>query len=45
MMSVQFEGVNDVPSCHGGLENLDIEYDYFLDDLEETFRETLKEHF
>ena len=33
-MSVQVEGVNEIPSCHGGLENLDNEYDYVLDDLE-----------
>ena len=42
MMSAQFEGVNDVPSCHGGLENLDIEYDYFLDDLEGDIPKDLK---
>ena len=41
-MSAQFEGVNDVPSCHGGLENLDIEYDYFLDDLEGDIPKDLK---
>ena len=41
-MSAQFEGVNDVPSCHGGLENLDIEYDYFLDDLEGDIPRDLK---
>ena len=41
-MSAQIEGVNDVPSCHGGLENLDIEYDYFLDDLEGDIPKDLK---
>ena len=33
-MSVQLEDANEVPSCHGGLENLDNEYDYIIDDLE-----------
>ena len=33
-MSVQAEGANEIPSCHGGLENLDAEYDYELTDLE-----------
>ena len=33
-MSVQTSGVNEIPSCHGGLENLDTEYDYELDEVE-----------
>ena len=33
-MSVQTLGRNEIPSCHGGLENLDIEYDYHLEDIE-----------
>ena len=33
-MSLQVEGANEIPSCHGGLENLDEEYDYPLDDVE-----------
>ena len=33
-MSVQEKGANEIPSCHGGLENLDAEYDYQLEDLE-----------
>ena len=27
-------GANEPPTCHGGLENLDAEYDYFIDDIE-----------
>ncbi len=33
-MSVQALGANEIPSCHGGLENLDTEYDYLLEDIE-----------
>ena len=33
-MSVQTTGVNEIPSCHGGLENLDTEYDYELVEVE-----------
>ena len=33
-MSVQALGANEIPSCHGGLENLDVEYDYVLDDID-----------
>ena len=33
-MSVQVEGANEIPSCHGGLANLDVEYDYALEDIE-----------
>ena len=33
-MSVQSEGASGIPTCHGGLENLDAEYDYPLTDLE-----------
>ncbi len=27
-------GVNEVPTCHGGLENLDEEFDYAIDEIE-----------
>ena len=27
-------GANEIPSCHGGLENLGVEYDYDLADVE-----------
>jgi all-trans-8'-apo-beta-carotenal 15,15'-oxygenase len=27
-------GTNEPPTCHRGLENLDAEYDYFIDDVE-----------
>ena len=27
-------GVNEFPSCHGGLENLDQEFDYMIDSVE-----------
>lgn len=33
-MSVQTAGANEIPSCHGGLENLDAEYDYMLEAVE-----------
>ena len=33
-MSAQEQGTNEVPTCHGGLENLDAEHDYWIDDIE-----------
>ncbi|HIG41557.1 MAG: carotenoid oxygenase family protein [bacterium] len=33
-MSLQVEGANEIPSCQGGLENLDEEHDYWLTDNE-----------
>ncbi|MFP6837563.1 MAG: carotenoid oxygenase family protein [Pseudomonadales bacterium] len=33
-MNVVTEGSNEAPSCHGGLENLDEEYSYWIDSLE-----------
>ena len=33
-MSAQALGANEIPSCHGGLENLNVEYDYDLEDVE-----------
>ena len=33
-MSAQALGANEIPSCHGGLENLNEEYDYDLEDVE-----------
>jgi carotenoid cleavage dioxygenase-like enzyme len=27
-------GMNEFPSCHGGLENLDQEFDYVIDEIE-----------
>lgn len=41
-MSVQALGANEIPSCHGGLENLDAEYDYELNDLEGEIPSDLK---
>ena len=32
--SERYAGANDPPSCHGGLENLDTEHDYVIDDIE-----------
>jgi len=32
-MSLQVEGVNEIPSCHGGLENLDKEFNYEITDI------------
>jgi hypothetical protein len=32
-MSEPALGANENPSCHGGLENLDMEYDYDLEDV------------
>ena len=33
-MSLPASGENEIPSCHGGLENLDSEYDYDLLEME-----------
>ena len=33
-MAAVIKGVNEIPSCHGGLENLDEEYEYWIDDIE-----------
>ncbi len=33
-MNTERQGVNEIPSCHGGLENLDVEHDYFIEDIE-----------
>lgn len=33
-MASVMRGSNEVPSCHGGLENLDEEYDYRIEDIE-----------
>ena len=33
-MKAQVGNTNEVPSCHGGLENLDHEYDYAIEDIE-----------
>ena len=33
-MSTVLKGTNEAPSCHGGLENLDDEHDYWIDDIE-----------
>jgi len=33
-MSAVDHGTNTAPSCHGGLENLDQEFDYWIDDIE-----------
>ncbi|MFP6808219.1 MAG: carotenoid oxygenase family protein [Pseudomonadales bacterium] len=33
-MSVQTQGMNEAPTCHGGLENLEEEYSYSLTDME-----------
>ena len=33
-MNVKVEELNEIPTCHGGLENLDNEYDYVINDLE-----------
>ena len=27
-------GANEAPSCHGGLENLDEEHNYWIDEIE-----------
>ena len=33
-MEAQLSGRNDIPSCHGGLENLDEEHSYWIDTIE-----------
>lgn len=33
-MNIATRGGNEVPTCHGGLENLDQEYDYVVADIE-----------
>ena len=33
-MSLARAGTNEPPTCHGGLENLDVEHDYVIDDIE-----------
>ena len=33
-MTAQSERLNEAPTCHGGLENLDEEYAYWIDDVE-----------
>ena len=41
-MSVQVEGANEIPSCHGGLENLEEEHNYVIDDIEGDIPRDLK---
>ena len=33
-MSLSLKGANEIPSCHGGLENLDEEYNYDMTEIE-----------
>ena len=33
-MNMPVKGSNEAPTCHGGLENLDEEYDYLIDEIE-----------
>jgi all-trans-8'-apo-beta-carotenal 15,15'-oxygenase len=33
-MNVAARGSNEVPTCHGGLENLDEEFDYWIDEID-----------
>ena len=33
-MSLSLKGTNEIPSCHGGLENLDQEYQYEMKHIE-----------
>ncbi|MBH79828.1 MAG: lignostilbene alpha-beta-dioxygenase [Gammaproteobacteria bacterium] len=33
-MNMPAKGANEAPSCHGGLANLDEEYDYWVEDIE-----------
>lgn len=33
-MSESGAGANEIPTCHGGLENLDEEHDYWIDEVE-----------
>ena len=42
-MSLSLKGKNEIPSCHGGLENLDKEYEYEIKDIEGTLPKNLKE--
>lgn len=30
----RYAGANEIPSCHGGLENLDSEHDYLIEEIE-----------
>ena len=39
---LETKGVNEIPSCRGGLENLDEEHDYWLDDIEGEVPKDLK---
>ncbi len=41
-MSLQIEGANEIPTCHGGLENLDAEHSYWLEDIEGEVPKDLK---
>ena len=33
-MNMPAKGSNEAPTCHGGLENLDEEHDYLIDEIE-----------
>ncbi|MCP5179812.1 MAG: carotenoid oxygenase family protein [Pseudomonadales bacterium] len=33
-MTLAIKGANEIPTCHGGLENLDEEYAYWIDEVE-----------
>lgn len=33
-MNIATTGSNEIPTCHGGLENLDEEFDYLIEDIE-----------
>jgi all-trans-8'-apo-beta-carotenal 15,15'-oxygenase len=33
-MNIAVKGSNEAPTCHGGLENLDEEHDYWIDEIE-----------
>ena len=41
-MSVQTQGANEAPTCHGGLENLEQEYSYALTEVEGEIPSNLK---
>ena len=41
-MSVQTQGANEAPTCHGGLENLEQEYSYALTEVEGKIPSNLK---
>ena len=41
-MSLSLKGTNEIPSCHGGLENLDQEYEYEMKDIEGVFSNKFK---